>query len=110
MAADFSITQGDLAPSFSQQLSYPDGTLPDLTGASVWLRYRPLDGDVTNEVLGVAAIVGTPSNGIVRYDWTAPDTATPGVLLADWKVLFPGGKTESFPGDSYLRIKIKAKP
>lgn len=110
MSADVSITQGDLAPSFSQQLSYPDGTLPDLTGASVWLRYRPLNGDVTNEVLGVAVVVGTPTNGNVRYDWATPDTATPGVLLADWKVQLASGKVESFPPDSYLRIKVKARP
>jgi hypothetical protein len=110
MAADFFLTQGDLVPSISMQLGNPDGTLPDLTGASIWLRYRPLNGDSTNEVLGVATIVGAPTNATVRYDWAVPDTATPGVLLADWKVTFVSGKTESFPSDGYLRIKIKAKP
>jgi len=110
MAADFSLTQGDVAPSWTRQLSYPDGTFPDLTGATVWLRYRPLNSDATAEVLSLAVIVGTPTNGTVRYDWAAPDTATPGVLLADWKVQLASGKVESFPPDSYLRIKIKAKP
>jgi hypothetical protein len=110
MAVDFFITQGDLAQSFVQQLSRADGSLPDLTGASVFFRYRNLDNDAGPEVIAAASIVGVPTNATVQYDWQTADTATPGVLLADWKVVYVGGKTESFPSGRVLRIKIKAKP
>lgn len=109
MAADFFLTQGDLLPAIKAQLRNPDGSIPDLNGAQVWLRWRNQDDDPTAAVLGVATITDL-AFAQVQYNWAAGDTDRAGVLLADWLVQNQSGAPESFPDDHDLRIKIKPKP
>lgn len=99
-AADFQLKAHDLLPSIQATLS------ADLTTAtSVSFILKPVAGTTATKT---PAVIVTPAAGVVRYDWVAGDTATPGDYLAEWEVLWPGGKKQTFPTLTYHSITILA--
>lgn len=101
---DFAIRAGDRFPSIQATLSQ-EQTAVDLTGATVALRWRPREG-VT--VVEKAASVVDAAAGVVKYDWAAGDTDTPGEYLAVFRVTFPNGKRATFPNRAYLTLVMTA--
>jgi hypothetical protein len=107
--ADFFITQNDLSPSIKATLLDLDGKTPkDLTGATISFRMQLASkGGVV--ILGACSIIGSPTLGVVQYDWVSGDTANAGNFIAEWIVTLPGGKTMTWPNDSYKTVQIKAR-
>jgi hypothetical protein len=108
MAGDFDyiIKQGDTNPTFSDTLTYSDGTAVDLTSASVKfvMRGQPATVATTN----ATATIGSPAtSGKVSYQPVATDTATPGRYMGNWVVTFTGGSIMTFPTDGYLSIIVE---
>jgi hypothetical protein len=113
---DFPMTTGDLLPLVDHILENGDGTIRDLTGCTVTFRFRMVGDDPSLAIERPAEIVGPPTDGHARYTWQAGDTDRSGMMLAEWIVLFPGSKPETFPNgksdefpNGYIRIGVKAR-
>lgn len=109
--ADYAVKAGAVPGPLVVQLSFADGTLPDLTpvGTTAELRIRTAGfGGVT--VLSVAMVITGPQT--VSYDWQPGDLALPpGAYEAEIQVTWTSGKTNTFPTDPerpYLVFLIEA--
>lgn len=101
---DFAIKTDDTGPVLTVTCSYSDGTIQDLTGATVTFAMRNASGTVTiNDA--AASIVGVATNGQVQYSWAAGDTATAGYYTGEFHVTI-GGIRYTFPNEDYIRILI----
>ncbi len=105
MAADFVAKQGDTAITWSDTLTYSDGSVVDLTGASVKFVMRSLTG--TQPTTNLAATIVTAASGTVKYVPTATDTATAGIFQAYWQVTFSNSTIEVFPTVGELTVSIE---
>lgn len=105
--ADFTIKAHDTLPSIQAAL-VSGGTAVDLTsatGVSFIMKSAVGNGTATKSA---AVIVAPATGGVVRYDWTASDTATPGDFLAEWEVTWAAGKKQTFPTLTYHTVSILA--
>lgn len=99
--ADFTLKSFDRLPSIQATLS------ADLTTAvDVKFIMRPVAGGTVK--VNSPAVIVTPASGVVRYDWAAGDTDTPGDYLAEWEVHWPGPKTQTFPTLTFHTISVLA--
>ncbi len=101
------IKANDRKPSIQTTLSYSDGTVPNFTGAIVSFIMRRKTGTAAPKVNAPAVIVNA-TTGVIRYDWTAADTDSPGEYLAEWEVTFADGLPQTFPTDAYDDVLIYA--
>lgn len=106
--SDFSIKAHDQLPALRVQLqTASDGAPVDLTNAtSVKFIMTVTVGGATT--ISSAAVIENAVQGIVRYDWTAANTATPGQYLGEFEVTWTGGKKQTFPTGQYITIAINA--
>lgn len=99
----FHLKRGDTAPSLLYEL--PAGV--DLTAATVRFSMRAIGGAVIID--SVLAVVVTPTGSpVVRYDWTAPDSADAAYCDAEFEVTYAGGAVETFPNVGFIRVIIEA--
>lgn len=104
--ADFTIKAFDRLPSIQATFSSA-GAPVDLTAATaVKFIMRPTSGGATK--VNAAATIVTPTGGVVRYDWLAADTNTPGSFQAEWEVTWTGGKKQTFPTTTYHTVDVLA--
>lgn len=107
--ADFEIKAHDRLPSIRAQLMTETDEVPvDLTAASSVRFIMTTAVGASSKVSAVAVVESPPSAGIVRYDWIAADTDTPGKYLGEWEVTWVGGKKQTFPTGSYHTIEVLA--
>lgn len=107
--ADFEIKAHDTLPALRVQLlKEDDESIIDLTNAqSVRLIMTTAAGAAP--LIAAGAVIEAPTTaGIVRYDWTAVNTALPGEYLGEFEVTWVGGKKQTFPTGSYITISILA--
>ena len=100
----FYIKQNDTSPKLLATLQNASGSAIDLTGASVRFHMRTISG--SSIVVDAAATIVTALSGIVRYSWTAPDTATIGSYQGEFEVTYADATIETFPNDGYISIEI----
>jgi|SRR5271157_1630789 len=91
---------GDLLPIIQATLQNSDGSVVNLTGASVVFLLTQAGQTLIQKP---AAIVNA-AQGTVSYTWTAGDTNQVGLCQASFLVTFTGGSTQTFPlsGDFYI--------
>lgn len=103
---DFTIKANDRLPSIQATLSSGGAPLNLTTATGVKFIMKTKTGN-TIKVNGVATIV-TAASGVVRYDWLAVDTATPGEYVAEWEITWTGGKKQTVPTLTYHEVTILA--
>ena len=104
----FSLKVGDTAPLLTAVISYTDGTLPDLTGASATFAMRDAAGVV---VIPETACTVNAATNAVSYAWSPGDTDTAGEYTGEFTVLTAGSKITTFPSEvmrEYIRVTIWA--
>ena len=102
----FSLKVGDTAPSLIAVISYSDGSLPDLTGASATFAMRDAVGTV---VIPETACTVNAATNEVSYAWSSGDTDTAGEYTGEFTVTGAGGKITSYPSEvmrEYIRVTI----
>ena len=102
--ADFYIKAGDRWPYLEATLTDADGTVVNLTDATVKFVMASVGG--TAKINADAAIVSGAA-GTVRYAWAAGDTTIPGTYHGEFVVTLPVTLLEvTFPSDDYITIEI----
>jgi hypothetical protein len=96
--------QGDLFP-FEYTLMYDDGTPIDLGVGTVKI-YMTLDDAESPTVDGEDCAVITPASGIIRYQWTDPETSIPGMYRIEFVITFNGGSTLTVPSNDVIWMFI----
>jgi BppU N-terminal domain len=104
------VKAGNNGPSIRRTLIDPDTGFPlDLTGAAAlfvvtnYTKTPAFSGD---------AIIEDAENGVVRYDFSADDTAEAGTFWAEFQITFAEGQIMTYPaGNSeslrnYIRLYI----
>lgn len=105
MGYDLIISQGDLLPALELQLQNADGSVPDLTGATVECRVQPSDRSRQASVT-VARIVDS-RKGVVAHDWSVYETHFPGPLLVEFRRT-DGANVQTWPPDRSLVVIVNA--
>lgn len=97
--SDLSFAQADSAPSVFGNLTHPDGTVFDLTDATVRFQMRLLiDRRFT---VDYPAVILVAADGTVRYDWQAGDLDTAGDYVSSWRIKFTDNSVEhTLPGNT----------
>jgi hypothetical protein len=97
---EFVIKSGDTSPALLWQIDPP----VNLAGATVRFNMRvPGAAVVVNRAAASVAALPDPT---LRYDWSAPDTATPGLFEAEFEVTYADGKVETWPNEGYIAVHI----
>jgi len=100
----FYIKQNDTSPALLATLQDADGNAVNVTGGSIRFHMRQIGS--TTVVVDEAAVIVTPLEGVVRYNWQAADTATIGSYQAEFEVTYADASIETFPNDGYIRVQI----
>ena len=101
----FNIKQNDTAPSLVAVLRDTRGRPRILTGATVVLHMR-LQSDSTVKITSGSCTLTDASLGIVTYPFTASNTDTAGVYLAEIQVTYADATVETFPNNDYIIVTI----
>ena len=100
----FYIKRNDTSPSMLATLQDADGNAVNVTGATARFHLRAIGSDAVT--VDSAAVIVSPSEGIVRYDWDAADTDVAGSYQAEFEVTYADASIETFPNDGYIRVNI----
>jgi len=100
----FTIKKGDTSPSIQSTLKDASGTAVDIAGATVKIHMKAVGSSVL-KVDQTMTIVNA-SGGIVKYDWTAPDTDTVGTYYVEFEVTYFDNTIETFPNNQNLTISV----
>ena len=100
------VKKGDVGIPFDAALTEADGDPVNLTGATVRF-LMTLPSSDTPEVDAAASVVGTATDGNVRYTSVAGDLDTVGTYFVEWKVTFGGGGVQRYPGDGYGVVAVR---
>jgi hypothetical protein len=107
--ADFEIKAHDRLPALRVQLQNESDESPvDLTNATSAEFIMSTAAGQVPKINAVTVMEDPRTQGIVRYDWAAVDTATPGSFIGEIEVTWTGGKKQTFPTSSYFTIAINA--
>ena len=103
------LKRGDTARSIQATLLDPNDVAVNLTTAtSVKFIMRPKGSrGAASPKVEAAAVIVNASAGIVRYDWQAADVDTVGTFNAEWEVIWPTVKPDTYPSNGYNEVIIQ---
>lgn len=93
-------------PSITQQITIDKVPVDLTTSSGVTFSMRALNSSVMKVNAAAATIVGSPTNGNVRYDWAAADLDTPGFYLVTWQNTV-SGKTQDV-SEAIIEVRAHA--
>lgn len=99
----FSIKQNDTSPSLQAALKDAALTPINLTGATVRLHMKSVDGTLK---IDQPMTVVTPLQGIIQYDWQTGDTDTVGTYYVEFEVTYSDASVETFPNNGNKTISV----
>jgi len=99
----FNIKQNDTSPSLQATLKDASPVAIDLTGASVQLHMKALDGTLK---VDTPMTIVTPLEGVVQYDWQAGDTDTVGAYYVEFQVTYADASVETFPNNGSKIVSV----
>jgi hypothetical protein len=105
VAADFTIKANDRLPSIQATLN---ADLTTATGVNFIMKATQGNTIKVNAAAVIVSSAALPTGSVVRYDWLAVDTATPGSYQAEWQVTWTGGKKQTFPTLTYHTVDVLA--
>ena len=100
----FWIKQGDTKKNLVRTLKNADGTVINLTGATVVFTMRK--GSRAATIDEVECGIPDEPNGVVEYAWRAGDTDDAGVYDAEFEVTLPGSEIITVPNDGHMKVTI----
>lgn len=104
----WTIKQYATGPSLRVQIRDEQTGQPvDLTGATAVAHLVHTDPDIGTIFAGHTVALEDAMNGILRLDWSAPDTDTAGTLLLEFEVTLTSGAVETYPQDDYVYLTIR---
>lgn len=108
MATDKTYKRNDTGPPIT--ITCLDGANPqNLTGATsakFIMGTINAAGVATIKTQGAMTFDADRTTGRVTYDWGATDLDTIGEYKAEVEITWANGDKQTFPGDSYLTIKV----
>ena len=99
----FSIKQNDTSPSLQATLKDYALAPINLTGATVKLHMKSIDGTLK---VNTNMTVVEELNGIIKYDWQVGDTDTVGTYYVEFKVTYADASIETFPNNGNKVINV----
>lgn len=108
--ADHYIGQGNQLPPLDFVMTNPDGSPADITspGVTVTFRMKPDGGCCGKLITGPIEIIDG-AGAAIRYNFAAGDTDDWGFYRAVFVRTDGAGKTEDFPNNGYLVIRVRPK-
>jgi len=103
MSYDVILKRGDTRHAVKAILKDVEGDPVDLTGCEVSFAMAPLG---RRAVINRAAHIQDAVAGEVWVVWVPGETDITGIYRAEFKVIHPDGKKETFPSDGYISIQI----
>lgn len=103
--SEFYIKKDDRLPSLLVTATQDDGSALDLTTAT-GVVFRMRRDTESTFAFSRAGVIVTAASGIVRYDWQASDTVTPGTYYGEFVITFAGGKQQTVPTRSSIAVHV----
>ena len=107
MADPFVAKRNDTRQYLARTLTNADGTVIDLTSASVAFNMR-LRGSDTLKIDGGVVVVVLASAGTVRYEWATADLDTAGYYEGEFEVTFGDSTVITVPNEEHIPITVTA--
>lgn len=104
--ADLCLKRNDRRPSFRAQLMLEGGGNLSLAGAST-VHFVMTERLTGRTKVDASVAIEDVTKGIVRYDWLANDTDTPGYYDAEFRIVFPDGTRQTVPACGKLTVDIE---
>jgi hypothetical protein len=104
MPSTHEIKRNDTRPYWPVTLTFEDGTVPDLTGATV--RFIARDDSDASVKIDVGATVTNGPAGECEWRPLASETDIAGLYLCEWEATLADATVQTFPTRGYDRLKI----
>lgn len=101
----YEIKQNDTRPRPDALLRFSDGTIPNLTGATVKFIAREVTS--AEAKIDAAATITDVPTGAVEYTLLAADTDLTGTYYCEWEVTFADSSVQTFPTRGFDRLRIR---
>lgn len=106
----YDIKATDDTPALQFRIANADGSIPDLTGATITMKLvRRADGVAVVTGGAMTAVAPAATSGLVQYAFPLNGFATAGVHDGEISVTFSNGRHATYPGKGTIEVNINAK-
>lgn len=103
--ADFYAKTGHTGPSLKAVLYNPDGTIANLSNGTLKLNVYKPNGSL---LFSKSAVIVSPTEGQVRYDWAATDLTTAGLYGFEFVFYPAAGGSIPYPTNKHWTLQVTA--
>lgn len=96
--SNLEMRRGDLKPDLVVELDDRGVPLPLTSATTIYVIGQ------RNGVLLFKRSVAPVADGLVRMEWETTDTATPGTIVVEVEVVWPGTKPQTIRSDDVVRV------